>query len=264
MPSTSQSQQSLFGMALAYKRGDAKSASKEVKKLAANTSEDELEKFAKTKRTGLPKKKAKEGSMPRRIINGFIDKNLQGMSGIKRPIKEVETPSTILSKDAFTIIKNAIYETRVIPTIREVKILIYGVIDYLYVKIQAAPAVSVLNFTKLETYIIGSGMWGSAEKPDTEFKRMRHRIIVAFMADGNSRVISSLIAGVIETIINEMYKTEAHLSTQHINLMRKAINRVFTAVVKSKKKEEPDEETTKDTETEEGYLPTRKYTAFRK
>lgn len=52
----SKSQQRLMGMALAYKRGESKTASPAVKELASSMSEKELEKFAKTKHEGLPDK----------------------------------------------------------------------------------------------------------------------------------------------------------------------------------------------------------------
>ena len=54
MPSTSKSQQRLFGWALACKRGEAKNCPANVKKLADSMTEDELEDFASTKHEGLP------------------------------------------------------------------------------------------------------------------------------------------------------------------------------------------------------------------
>jgi hypothetical protein len=62
MPAVSQNQQQLFGAALAYKRGETKDVSDEVKKLANSMSETELKKFASTKHSGLPKKVAKKES----------------------------------------------------------------------------------------------------------------------------------------------------------------------------------------------------------
>jgi len=53
MPAKSKSQQRLFGMALAQKRGKMKGASKKVKEIAKEMPEKEIEKFAKTKRKGL-------------------------------------------------------------------------------------------------------------------------------------------------------------------------------------------------------------------
>lgn len=56
MPSTSKSQQRLFGWALACKRGTSKSCPASVKKLADSMPEDELEKFAKTSHKDLPER----------------------------------------------------------------------------------------------------------------------------------------------------------------------------------------------------------------
>ena len=56
MPSTSKSQQRLFGWALACKRDPSKKCPSSVKKLADSMGEDELEKFAKTSHEGLPNK----------------------------------------------------------------------------------------------------------------------------------------------------------------------------------------------------------------
>lgn len=58
MPARSKSQQRLFGMALAQKRGKMKGASKKVKELAASMPEAKLKEFAKTKRKGLKENRA--------------------------------------------------------------------------------------------------------------------------------------------------------------------------------------------------------------
>jgi hypothetical protein len=55
MPSTSKSQQRLFGWALACKRG-AKNCPENVKKLADSMTEEELEKYAKTSHKDLPER----------------------------------------------------------------------------------------------------------------------------------------------------------------------------------------------------------------
>lgn len=52
--SASQNQQKIMAMALMYKRGKMKNVSPAVMKLADSMSEEELEKFAKTKHKGLP------------------------------------------------------------------------------------------------------------------------------------------------------------------------------------------------------------------
>lgn len=56
MPATSKAQQRLFGMALAYKRGELDDASEEVKKLADSMTEKQLRDFAKTDTKDLPEK----------------------------------------------------------------------------------------------------------------------------------------------------------------------------------------------------------------
>jgi hypothetical protein len=58
MPAQSKSQQRLFGMALAQKRGKVKGASKKVKELAASMPEKKLRDFAKTARKGLKEHRA--------------------------------------------------------------------------------------------------------------------------------------------------------------------------------------------------------------
>ncbi len=59
MPAKSKSQQKLMAMALAYKRGKLKNANDEVKELAKNMSEKDLENFAKTSTKNLPESKMK-------------------------------------------------------------------------------------------------------------------------------------------------------------------------------------------------------------
>jgi hypothetical protein len=54
MPSTSRSQQRLFGWALACKKGESKHCPANVKKLADSMSNDELEKYASTSHNKLP------------------------------------------------------------------------------------------------------------------------------------------------------------------------------------------------------------------
>jgi len=54
MPSTSKSQQKLFGWALACKRNESDDCPSNVKKLADSMSEEELEKYASTSHENLP------------------------------------------------------------------------------------------------------------------------------------------------------------------------------------------------------------------
>ena len=60
MPSTSKTQQRLFGWALACKNGESTNCPVNVKKLADSMSADELEKYASTSHKELPEK-VKEG-----------------------------------------------------------------------------------------------------------------------------------------------------------------------------------------------------------
>ena len=55
MPAKSEKQRKLMGAALAYKRGESKTSSEEIKKVASSMSEKELEEYA-SKPTGSKKK----------------------------------------------------------------------------------------------------------------------------------------------------------------------------------------------------------------
>ena len=70
MPAQSQQQQKLFGLALAFKRGEvpASEVSDEIKAIADRMSEKEIEDFASTKHKGLPKMKEQLRSIVREIM----------------------------------------------------------------------------------------------------------------------------------------------------------------------------------------------------
>ena len=70
MPAQSQQQQKLFGLALAFKRGDvpASEISDEVKAIADRMSEKEIEDFAATKHKNLPKVKERIKKIVREIL----------------------------------------------------------------------------------------------------------------------------------------------------------------------------------------------------
>jgi hypothetical protein len=70
MPAQSQQQQKLFGLALAFKRGEVPSSevSDEIKAIADRMSEKEIEDFASTKHKGLPKMKEQLRSIVREIM----------------------------------------------------------------------------------------------------------------------------------------------------------------------------------------------------
>ena len=70
MPAQSQQQQKLFGLALAFKRGEVPSSevSDEIKGIADRMSEKEIEDYAKTKHKGLPKMKEQLRKIVREIM----------------------------------------------------------------------------------------------------------------------------------------------------------------------------------------------------
>lgn len=82
----SKNQQQLFGMALAYKRGELKNASKTVKDLADSMSDKKLKDFAKTKHKGLPEKvdEAKE------LFNVVAKRNGKLVKFNKKPLNRSE------------------------------------------------------------------------------------------------------------------------------------------------------------------------------
>lgn len=81
MPSLSQQQQKLMGLALAYKRGDVPDSkvSDKIKKLASAMTKSDLEKYASTKHKGLPKKVENKLSVEelRDMIAGAVDEVMQ-------------------------------------------------------------------------------------------------------------------------------------------------------------------------------------------
>mgnify|MGYP001155095735 CR=1 len=70
MPAQSQQQQKLFGLALAFKRGEvpASEVSDEIKDIADRMSEKDIEDFASTKHKGLPKMKEQLRKIVREIM----------------------------------------------------------------------------------------------------------------------------------------------------------------------------------------------------
>ena len=85
MPSVSQQQQKLFGLALAFKRGEVPSSevSDEVKAIADRMSEKDIEDFAATKHKGLPKMKEQLRKIVREIMR-------------ERAISEAELPKAMI------------------------------------------------------------------------------------------------------------------------------------------------------------------------
>ena len=78
MPATSQQQQKLFGLALAFKRGEvpASEVSDEIKAIADRMSEKDIEDFAATKHKGLPKMKEQLRKIVRETMRESVLSNI--------------------------------------------------------------------------------------------------------------------------------------------------------------------------------------------
>ena len=75
MPAVSQSQQRLFGMVHAYKKGRLKNAPKKIRNIADHISDGDTRDFAETKSSGLPEKKA--SFLDAIYARGFISRMLE-------------------------------------------------------------------------------------------------------------------------------------------------------------------------------------------
>jgi hypothetical protein len=102
----STAQQKFMGMVHAYKKGEMKNASPEVKKAAKEMSDTEAKKFASTKHEGLPKHVQKEetscdSSEPQRDVRGdyakkeVIKNKLRSALGVKNPIVMVSNEDDV-------------------------------------------------------------------------------------------------------------------------------------------------------------------------
>ena len=118
MPAQSQQQQKLFGLALAFKRGEVKSSevSDEIKGIADRMSEKEIEDFAATKRKGLPKMKEQLRKIVREIMRERVISEMNEESvneGVEPQIKKIayftgtrpEAVEDFVSKHALNITK---------------------------------------------------------------------------------------------------------------------------------------------------------------
>jgi len=79
MPSKSKSQQRFMGMVHAYKKGELKNASPEVKKVAKSMTKKSAHDFASTKHKGKPekvKKETKVNSLIRKMVRETIEESL--------------------------------------------------------------------------------------------------------------------------------------------------------------------------------------------
>ena len=118
MPAQSQQQQKLFGLALAFKRGEVKSSevSDEIKGIADRMSEKEIEDFAKTTHKGLPKMKEQLRKIVREIMRERVISEMNEESvneGVEPQIKKIayftgtrpEAVEDFVSKHALNITK---------------------------------------------------------------------------------------------------------------------------------------------------------------
>ena len=118
MPAQSQQQQKLFGLALAFKRGEvpASEVSDEIKGIADRMSEKEIEDFAKTTHKGLPKMKEQLRKIVREIMRERLISEMNEESvneGVEPQIKKIayftgtrpEAVEDFVSKHALNITK---------------------------------------------------------------------------------------------------------------------------------------------------------------
>jgi len=118
MPAQSQQQQKLFGLALAFKRGEvpASEVSDEIKDIADSMSEKDIEDFAATKHKGLPKMKEQLRKIVREIMRERVISEMNEESvneGVEPQIKKIayftgtrpEAVEDFVSKHALNITK---------------------------------------------------------------------------------------------------------------------------------------------------------------
>lgn len=98
MPAQSQQQQKLFGLALAFKRGEVKSSevSDEIKGIADRMSEKEIEDFAKTTHKGLPKMKEQLRKIVREIMK---EKVISELDEAQSPAQKAAFEKMLAKKD---------------------------------------------------------------------------------------------------------------------------------------------------------------------
>ena len=118
MHAQSQQQQKLFGLALAFKRGEvpASEVSDEIKDIADRMSEKDIEDFAATKHKGLPKMKEQLRKIVREIMRERVISEMNEESvneGVEPQIKKIayftgtrpEAVEDFVSKHALNITK---------------------------------------------------------------------------------------------------------------------------------------------------------------
>lgn len=102
MPAVSQAQQSLFGLAKAVKKGKVapSKVGPEVKKIAKSMSNKEIDKFAKTKKKELPKKKVEPKKEAIETLRSTIREMVKTI--INKDVVKEAKPSVAGSKNAYT------------------------------------------------------------------------------------------------------------------------------------------------------------------
>jgi hypothetical protein len=131
MPSLSQQQQKLMGLALSYKRGQVSSSdvSKSVRQLANSMSEKELEAFAGTKHKGLPKKVSEyKKSITREEINQLVSDAVQEVMSEKFNVKVLTSEQKqkyIEAISRYNEYRDVIHRSKQLPEIvSEIKIMV--------------------------------------------------------------------------------------------------------------------------------------------
>lgn len=107
MPAVSQAQQALMGMAYAYKKGELKDVSEEVKKLADSMTLDQLHDFASTSHKGLPVHKEEYKLMKKTIKLSEVIRLIENKTGKKVVLKEAaeKAPKMIKAKEDLYYLK---------------------------------------------------------------------------------------------------------------------------------------------------------------
>lgn len=136
MPSKSKSQQRFFGMVDAYKKGELKNASSNIKKAAKGMSMDDVKDFAETKHKGLPEK-VEEQTIIRltesdlhRIVKESVRRVLKESGNNLRELAQrlAEVGGGSLTDEERELLRNAGYTFNTIsgPGYRVTEILVNG------------------------------------------------------------------------------------------------------------------------------------------
>lgn len=136
MPSKSKSQQRFFGMVDAYKKGELKNASSNIKKAAKGMSMDDVKDFAETKHKGLPEKVEEQTiirlteSDLRKIVKESVRRVLKESSNNLMELAQrlAEVGGGSLTDEERELLRNAGYTFNTIsgPGYRVTEILVNG------------------------------------------------------------------------------------------------------------------------------------------